>query len=114
MIGPLTDRFDRRRLRIACDLGSVVPVGGLLVAFHTGSVAPALGCLAVLSVFAAVAGPIPEAALPNLVTGRDLPPAQTMLGSLYSAGAGRHGRLRRATRPGPAGISPSVPGLTPS
>ncbi|MFI6736573.1 MFS transporter [Nonomuraea sp. NPDC050451] len=86
LIGPLTDRFDRRRLRIACDLGSVVPVGGLLIAFHTGSVAVALGCLAVLSVFAAVAGPIPEAALPNLVTGRDLSLAQTVLGSLYSAG----------------------------
>ncbi|MFI7126099.1 MFS transporter [Nonomuraea sp. NPDC050153] len=86
VIGPLTDRFDRRRLRIACDLGSVVPVAGLLVAFHTGSVAAALVCLAVLSVFAAVAGPIPEAALPNLVSGKDLSVAQTALGSLYSAG----------------------------
>ncbi|MFF4624874.1 hypothetical protein [Nonomuraea jabiensis] len=58
---PLTDRFDRRRLRTVCELGSVVPVGGLLVAFHTGSVAPAPGCLAVLSLLAAgvsIAGPV--------------------------------------------------------
>lgn len=86
LIGPMTDRFDRRRLRVACDLGAVVPVVGLLVAFHAGSVGVALGCLAVLSVLAAVSGPIPEAALPNLVAGRDLPLAQTLIGSLYSAG----------------------------
>ncbi|MEV4073683.1 MFS transporter [Nonomuraea fuscirosea] len=86
LIGPMTDRFDRRRLRVACDLGSVIPVAGLLVAFHTGSVALALGCLASLSVLAAVSAPIPEAALPNLVARRDLPLAQTMIGSLYSAG----------------------------
>jgi MFS family permease len=86
LIGPLTDRFDRQRLRIACDLGAIAPVVGLLAAFHTGSVPLALGCLAVLSVSAAVAGPIPEAALPNLVTSRELPLAQTLLGSLYSAG----------------------------
>ncbi|WP_160150274.1 MFS transporter [Nonomuraea solani] len=86
LIGPMTDRFDRQRLRVACDLGSVVPVIGLLIAFHAGSVALALGCLAALSVLAAVAGPIPEAALPNLVTSRELPLAQTVIGSLYSAG----------------------------
>ncbi|OKI40743.1 hypothetical protein A6A29_38815 [Streptomyces sp. TSRI0281] len=33
-----------------------------------------------------MASPIPEAALPNLVTSRELPLAQTALGSLYSAG----------------------------
>ncbi|MFI1565478.1 MFS transporter [Streptomyces sp. NPDC020490] len=86
LIGPLTDRFDRRRLRITCDLGAVVPVVGLLIAFHTRSVPLALGCLAGLSLAAAVASPIPEAALPNLVTARELPLAQTVLGSLYSAG----------------------------
>jgi Na+/melibiose symporter-like transporter len=86
LIGPMTDRFDRQHLRVACDLGSVVPVIGLLIAFHTGSVALALGCLAALSVLASVAGPIPEAALPNLVTSQELPLAQTVIGSLYSAG----------------------------
>ncbi|GCB44838.1 hypothetical protein SNL152K_2128 [Streptomyces sp. NL15-2K] len=86
LIGPLTDRFDRQRLRIACDLSAVIPVAGLLVAFHTQSVPLALGCLAGLSIAAAIASPIPEAALPNLVTSRELPLAQTALGSLYSAG----------------------------
>ncbi|MFJ8107939.1 MFS transporter [Streptomyces sp. NPDC096132] len=86
LIGPLTDRFDRQSLRIVCDLGAIIPVAGLLVAFHTQSVPLALGCLAGLSVAAAVAGPIPEAALPNLATSGELPLAQTALGSLYSAG----------------------------
>lgn len=35
LIGSLTDRFDRQRLRILCDLGAIVPVVGLLAAFHT-------------------------------------------------------------------------------
>lgn len=86
LIGPLTDRFDRQRLRILCDLGAIVPVVGLLTAFHTQSVPLALVCLAGLSLTAAIASPIPEAALPNLVTSRELPLAQTALGSLYSAG----------------------------
>ncbi|MFF2652949.1 MFS transporter [Streptomyces sp. NPDC058045] len=86
LIGPLTDRFDRQRLRIACDLGALLPVVGLLAAFHTGSVALALCCLAGLSVTASMAAPIPETALPNLVTRRELPLAQAALGSLYAAG----------------------------
>lgn len=86
LIGPLTDRFDRQRLRFAGDLAAVIPVAGLLVALHIQSVPLALGSLAGLSITAAVASPIAEAALPNLVTPRELPLAQTALGSLYSAG----------------------------
>ncbi|MFE2309236.1 MFS transporter [Streptomyces sp. NPDC059411] len=86
LIGPLTDGFDRRRLRIACDLGAVVPVFGLLVALRLGSVPLALGALAVLSAFAAVSKPVPETVLPNLVAERDLPAAQAALGSVYSGG----------------------------
>ncbi|MEU5092786.1 MFS transporter [Streptomyces sp. NPDC021356] len=100
LVGPLTDRFDRQRLRIACDLGAIMPVVGLLAAFHTGSVPLVMGCLAVLSVSATIAGPIPEAALPNLVTTGELPSAQTALGSLYSAallvGAGLGGVVTAA------------------
>lgn len=86
LIGPLTDGFDRRRLRIACDLGAVLPVFGLLIALHLGSVPLALGCLAVLAAFAAVSSPVPETVLPNLVADRDLPAAQAALGSVYSGG----------------------------
>ncbi|MDH6130036.1 MFS transporter [Kitasatospora sp. GP82] len=86
LIGPLTDRFDRRRLRIACDIGAVAPVVGLLIAFHLRSVPLALVCLAALSVFAALASPIPETVLPNMVDAQDLPLAQAALGSVYSAG----------------------------
>ncbi|NEC86238.1 MFS transporter [Streptomyces sp. SID12501] len=86
IVGPLTDRFDRRRLRIACDTAAIVPVVGLLLAFHLGSVPLALGGLATLSVFAAVASPIPETVLPNMVSSKDLPLAQAALGSVYSSG----------------------------
>ncbi|WP_433516924.1 MFS transporter [Nonomuraea sp. CA-143628] len=86
LIGSLTDRLDRRRLRIACDLAAIVPLGGLLAAFHLESVPMALVSLAVLSVSAAVSSPIPEVVLPNLVTPDRLPTAQAALGSLYSSG----------------------------
>jgi hypothetical protein len=86
LIGSLTDRWDRRRLRIGCDLASLLPLAGLLAAFRTGGVPLALGCLAALSACAAVAGPIPETALPNLVTGGQLPYAQTLLGGVYASG----------------------------
>ncbi|MEV0349049.1 MFS transporter [Nonomuraea sp. NPDC050680] len=86
LIGSLTDRLDRRRLRIACDLAAIVPLAGLLAAFHLGSVPVALISLAVLSVSAAVSSPIPEVVLPNLVAPDRLPTAQAALGSLYSSG----------------------------
>ncbi|MEV1175577.1 MFS transporter [Nonomuraea sp. NPDC049784] len=100
LIGPLADGFDRQRLRIACDLGSAIPIAGLLIAFHLGSVPLTLGCLAARSVFAAVSAPIPEVALPNLVASGELSLAQTMLGSVYSAslvvGAGLGGVVSAA------------------
>ncbi|MEV6152387.1 MFS transporter [Nonomuraea sp. NPDC052129] len=86
LIGSLTDRLDRRRLRIACDLAAIVPLAGLLAAFHLESVPMALVSLAVLSVSAAVSSPIPEVVLPNLVAPDRLPTAQAALGSLYSSG----------------------------
>ncbi|MDI5973970.1 MFS transporter [Streptomyces sp. SL13] len=86
VLGPLTDRLDRRRLRVACDVGALLPVVGLFGAFHTGSVALAMCSLAGLSVCGVLAGPIPEAALPNLVPPEQLSSAQAALGSLYSAG----------------------------
>lgn len=100
LIGSLTDRLDRRRLRIACDLAAIVPLAGLLAAFHLGSVPIALVSLAVLSVSAAVSSPIPEVVLPNLVALDRLPIAQATLGSLYSSslllGAGLGGLVTAA------------------
>lgn len=86
VLGPLTDRLNRRRLRVACDVAALLPVAGLFCAFHTGSVALAMCSLAGLSACGALAGPIPEAALPNLVEPEQLSSAQAALGSLYSAG----------------------------
>ncbi|MBT2226617.1 MFS transporter [Nonomuraea sp. NEAU-A123] len=100
LIGSLTDRLDRRRLRIACDLAAIVPLAGLLAAFHLGSVPMALVSLAVLSVSAAMSSPIPEVVLPNLVAPDRLPIAQATLGSLYSSslllGAGLGGLVTAA------------------
>lgn len=100
LIGSLTDRLDRRRLRIACDLAAIVPLVGLLAAFHLGSVPIALVSLAVLSVSAAVSSPIPEVVLPNLVAPDRLPIAQATLGSLYASslllGAGLGGLVTAA------------------
>ncbi|MFB7669641.1 MFS transporter [Kitasatospora sp. NPDC056138] len=73
LIGPLTDRFDRRRLRTTCDIAAIAPVVGLLIAFHLRSVPLALVFLAVLSVFAAVSSPIPETVLPNMVDSQTCP-----------------------------------------
>ncbi|MFD1545254.1 MFS transporter [Nonomuraea guangzhouensis] len=100
LIGSLTDRLDRRRLRIVCDLAAIVPLAGLLAAFHLGSVPLALVSLAVLSVSAAVSSPIPEVVLPHLVAPDRLPLAQATLGSLYSSslllGAGLGGLVTAA------------------
>ena len=80
--GWLADRFDRRRLMIACDIARAVICAGFL------SVGPANLWLAYvllvcLSLFAAVFDPAPSAALPNVVDPEDLPTANALGGSLW-------------------------------
>ena len=80
--GWLADRFDRRRLMIACDIART----GLCVAFL--AVGPrnlwlAYVLLAALSVFAAVFDPASSASIPNVVEPNDLPTANALSGSLW-------------------------------
>jgi MFS family permease len=80
--GWLTDRLDRRRLMIACDLArTVICVAFLLVGPSNLWLAYVL--IAALSVFAAVFDPASSAATPNVVDPGDLAPANALIGSLW-------------------------------
>jgi MFS family permease len=80
--GWLADRFDRRRLMIACDLARTVTcVAFLLVG--PGNLWLAYVLLVCLSLFAAVFDPAQSAALPNVVDPEDLPTANALGGSLW-------------------------------
>jgi len=80
--GWLTDRFDRRRLMILCDVArTVICVAFLAVGPQNLWLAYAL--LACLSIFTAVFDPASSAAIPNLVDPRDLPTANALSGSLW-------------------------------
>jgi MFS family permease len=80
--GWLTDRLDRRRLMIVCDVARA----GLCAAFvlvDPSTLWVAYVLLATLSVFTAVFDPASSAALPNVVDPEDLATANAMSGSLW-------------------------------
>jgi MFS family permease len=80
--GWLTDRFDRRRLMIACDAArTVICVAFLAVGPDDLWLAYAL--LVGLSLFTAVFDPASSAAIPNVVDPEDLATANAMSGSLW-------------------------------
>jgi predicted MFS family arabinose efflux permease len=80
--GWLTDRFDRRRLMIACDVArTAICVAFLAVGPQDLWLAYAL--LAGLSIFTAVFDPASSAAIPNVVDPEDLATANAMSGSLW-------------------------------
>src|SRR5438093_1870665 len=92
--GWLTDRLDRRRLMIACDVcRTAICVAFLAVGPHNLWLAYVL--LACLSVFTAVFDPASTAAIPNVVDPPDLPTANALGGSLWgtmlAVGAGLGG-----------------------
>ena len=80
--GALADRLDRRKLMIVCDLARVaICLAFLLV--EPENIWLAYPLLALLSVFAAPFDPASSAAIPNLVTARELPVANALGGSLW-------------------------------
>jgi MFS family permease len=80
--GWLADRFDRRRLMIACDLARTVICAAFLLV-GPGNLWLAYALLVCLSLFAAVFDPAQSAALPNVVDPEDLPTANALGGSLW-------------------------------
>jgi MFS family permease len=80
--GWLADRFDRRRLMIACDLARTVICAAFLLV-GPGNLWLAYALLVCLSLFAAVFDPAQSAALPNVVDAEDLPTANALGGSLW-------------------------------
>jgi MFS family permease len=80
--GALSDRLDRKKLMIVCDLArTVVCVAFLLVGPDT--IWLAFPLLAILSIFAAPFDPASSAAIPNLAEGEDLTIANALGGSLW-------------------------------
>jgi predicted MFS family arabinose efflux permease len=80
--GWLADRFDRRRLMIACDLARTAICASFLF-ITPDNLWLAYVLLAALSVFAAVFDPASSAALPNVVDDEDLATANALSGSLW-------------------------------
>ena len=81
--GVITDRLDRKRLMVTCDVARAVLVLGLLFVNDAGTMWIAYALLAVTSSFAAVFDPASSAAMPNLVEPEDLGPANALSGSLW-------------------------------
>jgi MFS family permease len=81
--GVLTDRFDRRRLMVVSDVARGALCLGFLVIEDQGTMWLAYLLLAAISSFAAVFNPASSAAFPNLVSPRDLGPANALFGSLW-------------------------------
>ncbi len=83
--GLLADRFDRRRLMIACDLIRAVVVLGFLWIDDAGDV-PWLYCLAATQMIVGAAFlPARNAAIPNVTSKRELVTANTLMAATWSA-----------------------------
>lgn len=83
LAGVMADRFDRRRLLIAADLARVPPALLLVVAAVLGQAWLAYLGVILISVFAAVAQPIPAAVTPNLVEEDEIGLATTVMASVW-------------------------------
>ncbi len=81
--GAVADRFDRRKIMIAADIGRAVAVVGLLFVDDLRSPALAFTVIGLEAVGAAFFFPASQSALPNLVDARDLSRANVLLGSAW-------------------------------
>lgn len=83
--GPLIDALDRRRVMIATDGMRAVAALLPLLAVSTGTIGFAYFGLILISIGAGLFQPAAAAALPNLVSARDLPRASVLFGSIWGA-----------------------------
>ncbi len=81
--GMLADRFDRRTMLAAANIGRGIVCIGLLVAVDAETVWIAFGVVALLAFGAAFFEPTVSASLPNLVEGADLATANALIGSAW-------------------------------
>lgn len=81
--GAVADRFDRRKVMVAADLGRALVVLGLLWVDDLRSPGLAFALLALISTGTAFFFPASSSALPNLVDGKELAPANVLLGSAW-------------------------------
>ena len=81
--GYVTDRLDRRRLMVACDVARAVLCLGFPFVRDVETMWVAYVLLAAISGFSAAFHPASSAAFPNLVERRDLAPANALFGSLW-------------------------------
>lgn len=83
LAGAAADRFDRKRIMVIADLGRAVAVLGLLLVDDLRSPILALALVGLVSVGTAFFFPASSSALPNLVEGEELSPANVLLGSAW-------------------------------
>ncbi len=81
--GVLSDRLDRKRLMVGCDLVRVVLCLGFLLVRDASTVWAAYALLAAISAFSAAFDPASSAALPNVVDPDDLATANALNGSVW-------------------------------
>lgn len=81
--GAVADRLDRRRIMIGCDVSRAVLALGFILVHTTGLAWLAYPITVSMVVIAAFFGPASSAALPNLVTDRQLGAANTLSGASW-------------------------------
>lgn len=81
--GVIADRVDRKRLMVVSDLVRAVFALGLLLVRSSDTVWIGIASLAAIAFSGAFFGPASQAALPNLVTPRQLGPANVLMGSSW-------------------------------
>jgi len=84
LVGPLVDRFDRRRLMIIANLARVLGIAGLLWARQTGSLWGLLASLVWMITWLGVHLPARNAVVPMLTTRTELPVANALSGGTWS------------------------------
>jgi MFS family permease len=85
LVGPIIDRFDRRRILIFTDLARAVCATGLAASYLSDSIAGLYICTAILMALGGLALPARNAVLPMLVPARHLVVANAIGSGTWSA-----------------------------